>query len=242
MANSDFIYESGDPVVVGAHGEHDYVYASGEPVSDTGQSSVVFESGTGLGGKYEIVRPDGSTHIYAHDSRDLTGSSWYDYTNSRCEGVPANEGWLIDQVTTLFIYEESDGTPHLAVIHDWYTQDSCSVDTQCDMNYSSPSESSGLPSGTTLEFGDDSGDDSYTAPSNSSAEWTLEGGEADWGTNCRTDGVIYQMPTGTWETDISQITGTDRQPNTMDDFASVDKNGNVEYYGQDATITVRKLA
>lgn len=50
MPNSDFIYESGEAIYVGAHGRHNYVYASGEPVSDAGKSGVVFESGVGLGG------------------------------------------------------------------------------------------------------------------------------------------------------------------------------------------------
>lgn len=45
-----YIFEKGSEVDVGFHGEHDYVYASGEPIPDTGNSEVVFESGTGLGG------------------------------------------------------------------------------------------------------------------------------------------------------------------------------------------------
>lgn len=51
----DFIYESGEPVATGGHGEHDYVYANGVPVTDTGQSTYVFESGVGLGGAGLII-------------------------------------------------------------------------------------------------------------------------------------------------------------------------------------------
>jgi len=50
MVKSDYVFESGDPIDVGTHGEHDYVYHSGEAVNDSGQSEYVFESGTGLGG------------------------------------------------------------------------------------------------------------------------------------------------------------------------------------------------
>lgn len=50
MPRSNFVYESGEGVLVGGHGQHDFVYASGDPVNDSGQSSLVHESGTGLGG------------------------------------------------------------------------------------------------------------------------------------------------------------------------------------------------
>ena len=50
MPNSDYVHESGDPVTVGEHGEHDYVFVSGDPLTDTGVSDLVFESGTGIGG------------------------------------------------------------------------------------------------------------------------------------------------------------------------------------------------
>lgn len=49
MAESDYIYEQGEPISEGSHGQHDYVFSNGEPVPDTGKSEVVFESGIGLG-------------------------------------------------------------------------------------------------------------------------------------------------------------------------------------------------
>lgn len=50
MGNSDYIFEEGDPITVGNHGEHDFLFSDGEPVLDGGDSGIVFEEGTGLGG------------------------------------------------------------------------------------------------------------------------------------------------------------------------------------------------
>jgi len=50
MVTSDFVFEEGEGIDVGTHGDHDYVFADGEPVPDTGQSTIVFEDGTGIGG------------------------------------------------------------------------------------------------------------------------------------------------------------------------------------------------
>lgn len=49
MSDSDFIFEDGQPITVGSHGEHDFVYAAGDRVTDSGRSTLVFERGTGLG-------------------------------------------------------------------------------------------------------------------------------------------------------------------------------------------------
>jgi len=50
MANSNFVFEEGEAIDVGRHGDHDYVYADGNKVVDAGDSTIVFESGVGLGG------------------------------------------------------------------------------------------------------------------------------------------------------------------------------------------------
>lgn len=52
MANSDFVFDQGDPVTVGAAGQHDLAFAGGDSVTDEGESTLVFEEGTGLGGKF----------------------------------------------------------------------------------------------------------------------------------------------------------------------------------------------
>jgi len=49
MADSTFVYEQGEAISVGSHGDHDFVFHEGDPVTDTGISDLVFEAGTGLG-------------------------------------------------------------------------------------------------------------------------------------------------------------------------------------------------
>jgi len=36
MVDSNFVYEEGDPVDIGSHGQHDYVFSAGEKVNDVG--------------------------------------------------------------------------------------------------------------------------------------------------------------------------------------------------------------
>lgn len=43
------VFEEGQGIDTGAHGQHDFVYDRGDPVADTGDSSKVFEEGTGIG-------------------------------------------------------------------------------------------------------------------------------------------------------------------------------------------------
>lgn len=49
MPESNFVYEEGEAIDTGRHGETDYVFHQGDPVPNEGVSSLVFESGTGLG-------------------------------------------------------------------------------------------------------------------------------------------------------------------------------------------------
>jgi len=51
---ADFVFEQGEAIITGLHGDHSYVYADGDPVPDTGLSSFVFESGVGIGGMITI--------------------------------------------------------------------------------------------------------------------------------------------------------------------------------------------
>ena len=50
MPESGFVFEGGEAIDVGQHGDTDLVYHQGDPVPNTGQSSLVFEQGVGLGG------------------------------------------------------------------------------------------------------------------------------------------------------------------------------------------------
>jgi len=55
MPRSDFVYEEGSDINVGTHGDHDLLYHEGDPVPDTGDSTLVYEEGTGLGGGKVLV-------------------------------------------------------------------------------------------------------------------------------------------------------------------------------------------
>jgi hypothetical protein len=72
MTNSEFVFESGEAISVGIHGETDFLFHSGDPVPNTGKSKVVFESGVGLGQKQVLyVRPDdGSKKVYELNPED----------------------------------------------------------------------------------------------------------------------------------------------------------------------------
>lgn len=49
------LYEEGEAVVVGDHGENDFVYVEGEPVTDSNDAeSIAYEAGTPLGGSLNL--------------------------------------------------------------------------------------------------------------------------------------------------------------------------------------------
>lgn len=50
MSSSDFVFEEGEEIDVGSHGDHEFVFNEGEPVPDRGVSEIVFEEGVGIGG------------------------------------------------------------------------------------------------------------------------------------------------------------------------------------------------
>jgi len=67
MTNSSFIYEQGDAIEVGSHGDHNFVFADGDQVADGGGSTLTFEAGTGLG-----VRDVHTVTVYREsDSKQL---------------------------------------------------------------------------------------------------------------------------------------------------------------------------
>jgi len=49
MPDSKFVFESGEAISVGRHGQDDFVYHAGDAVPNSGDSTLVFESGVGLG-------------------------------------------------------------------------------------------------------------------------------------------------------------------------------------------------
>lgn len=85
MVNSSFVNEAGVPIEVGAHGDHSFLYEEGVEVIDEGQSGVVFEAGTGLGGVSLSVE---GTEIGFFESNE-THTDWYGYN---VDVIPNAEG------------------------------------------------------------------------------------------------------------------------------------------------------
>lgn len=105
MSKSSYIFESGNAIDVGSHGEHDYVFASGEPVVDSGQSDLVYESGIGIGGgSIRAILKDGGT--------TLVDTGLIEETTYRSGGI----GFVADGTTTQGVvgiwdnYQLSDGS------------------------------------------------------------------------------------------------------------------------------------
>lgn len=94
MVESDYVFIDGVPIDVGEHGEHDYLFHSGEPVTDRGESSFVFESGTGVGGQNLVgwwKMDDGSGPLEDEEGRNdgvENGNPTY--------GVSGTDGTAVD--------------------------------------------------------------------------------------------------------------------------------------------------
>jgi len=67
MTDSTFVYDEGDPIEVGTHGEEDVLYHEGNPVPNTGNSALVYEQGTGIGGAIPVVWASDDTYVYELD-------------------------------------------------------------------------------------------------------------------------------------------------------------------------------
>lgn len=85
MPDSTFVYESGVAVSVGSPGVHDYEFVEGTSLLDSGGSSLVFVSGTGLGG---------ATVIDDFERGDLSpysihGGNWSVSTTKAYDGTQA---------------------------------------------------------------------------------------------------------------------------------------------------------
>jgi len=81
MAEDSFLFESGEAVSVGNHGDTDYVFAGGEPVPNSGESDFVFESGIGLGGGPVVI---GGTNVGFFETSETWDNFW-NYTNNEDE-------------------------------------------------------------------------------------------------------------------------------------------------------------
>lgn len=101
-----FIYEEGEPISVGSPGDHDFVLAGGEQVTDTGESQVVFEAGTGLGGQGVIAN---GTQVGYYETNE-TMSSFLDFSETVNWGYQgALDAGIVDNV--------GSGNEHYCFIH-----------------------------------------------------------------------------------------------------------------------------
>ena len=86
MPNSDYVFQSGEPVEVGQAGDHAYEFVSGSPLVDSGASEFVFVSGTGIGSSATVIddleRGDLSPYIQYGNQNDagITTSPTYEGT------------------------------------------------------------------------------------------------------------------------------------------------------------------
>lgn len=104
-----FVFEAGDGIATGVHGEHDYVFADGEKVTDQGVSNLVFESGTGLGSAGEVTLRRESDFAGSVDFIEpgQSSSNYYGYTNN---GAFGNwEGKLDGNYLTVAVIIDSNG-------------------------------------------------------------------------------------------------------------------------------------
>lgn len=88
--DSTLTFEEGEPITVGAHGEHDYVFEEGVEVTDSGVSTLVFESGTGLGEEEVIIDDWERGNISPYTIGPSTGDENFNAsTNTVFEGTYA---------------------------------------------------------------------------------------------------------------------------------------------------------
>lgn len=120
MTDSDFVFERGEPIDHGEHGDHDLAYHKGSPVLDDGDSSLVFEVGTGLGSGFDTIL------LYRQGQRDneprmADFETWVESnTPHQVESYKSPDGTRFheaaDQVdpdtVVLWIVTDGDNTPN----------------------------------------------------------------------------------------------------------------------------------
>lgn len=183
MAKSKYIFESGEGIDVGSHGEHDYVFSQGSPVADTGKSAYVFESGTGIGGESAKITISDSFGEEEADvniiERSESIEEYYNYgeTDAAAEGQIQEYTKL--RYTTFLIFKNGNTDEYsFGFVHDTYRPDNsdCGGDIDIEMD--------GLPDGANMVVRDDD-------PGNDTYYWSPPTGTAEhiWG-GVNTDGLM----------------------------------------------------
>jgi len=69
---SGFVFEEGEAIDVGVHGDHDYVFADGNEVADGGDSTVVYEDGSPIGSLGGPIWAADRDKLYELDPNDMS--------------------------------------------------------------------------------------------------------------------------------------------------------------------------
>lgn len=229
MADSDFVFEAGVPVQVGSHGDHSFVFAGGDPVEDTGDSTLVFEAGTGFTHRLQFEVNGGGVQSLGPVKDSQTVEDWYGLNDT--ESNAGDHGYWEDDVLTVLVYENtSDGSRYLVVTADDPTVDG-STEYSLRVDFS---EAFGA-SNTTVRDDPASKDDEYHD------DWCGFGWAAG-----KTDGVVIplsQFSDVTITLDHSYVSWNGAENDVADfriitaDGAAPD-GGGVEYAGKDGSIRI----
>jgi len=219
MADSSYVYESGSSVTIGSHGTDNYAYVSGSPLRNSGGSTFVFQSGTGIGGGGVIIRGRGgeSQTEFGTVANGESVSSFYDYqSNSRANGAVLN--YTEQSTMTVMVYEEPDGDRYLLVVYgDKGVTDGGKVGVDLDglsdsgMSYAVKDDPEGGQSADVYNYSGPTGD-TYN-------EWA----------NDRTDGwALGPYSSGTYSTNIDVTQNDTNDGYQLSDVKFVGSNGNIK--------------
>lgn len=201
-----FVFEEGEQISVGSPGDHDFVLAAGEQVTDTGESSVVFEAGTGLGAQGVIANGTQVGYYETNESMadfmGLTNDSW-GYQGVLDAGVVDNVG---------------AGNEHYCFIHHDTESDIWGVgyvtnqDTSVIYTFVDGGDFFNTPSDPDLFKEDEAGSANFGIDSNGDPTGELITG-GDEG-----DAVAYSIPTGSNEMTVTQESSPDpeQDPSGLD--------------------------
>lgn len=173
-----FVYEEGEEIVTGAHGQHDFTYAEDTPVTDQGVSELVFEEGTGIGGGNSVTIRDNAgeqTAAYPLIEDSQSVSNWYDYGGGGgsfgSSGAGKITNWTEDNYVILLLYRDTSTGTISAIAH-YDKVDTGTPGGDLETTFSS------IPSGYSLAVEDDPGEISFNPP-DGSGDQNYTGGACD---------------------------------------------------------------
>lgn len=155
---SGFVFEEGEAIDVGSHGDHDFVFHEGEPVPDTGISTLVFEEGTGIGGvegiQVTISDTQGETTgtvQVVEKAKDVVEYYHGSSTTGSNAGSEFRNDFSEDGTTVFLVYRNANTGEYTIVCH--YASD---LDEHASHD--------GIPSGGSFVIRDDDSDSYSISP------------------------------------------------------------------------------